>query len=129
MKGATTSVYLSPEALSLWAKKGRDGSLTWLPLVIHMADSAGVAGKLWDAWLPDTVKRLIAGHLRGETVALLAPQELMDAARQFFIFLCAAHDLGKVIQAFQSRQTGNFPSQLDAELLDKQIMAGLPMPN
>lgn len=128
MKGATTSVHLSPEALSLWAKKGRDGSLTWLPLVIHMADSAGVAGKLWDAWLPDTAKRLIASHLRGEAVALLAPQELMHVARQFFTLLCAVHDLGKAIQIFQSIQSRNLPSQLDAELLDKQIMAGLPMP-
>ncbi|MCL5993125.1 MAG: hypothetical protein M1552_02990, partial [Firmicutes bacterium] len=54
---------LSYEARSLWAKKSRDGSLFWLPLVTHMADSAAVAQKLWDHWLSEGAKLAIVSGL------------------------------------------------------------------
>ncbi|MFF4147360.1 HD domain-containing protein, partial [Streptomyces sp. NPDC001698] len=50
---------LNGPALSVWAKHERDSD-GWLPLWRHMEDSAAVAGRLWDEWLPLSVRRLIA---------------------------------------------------------------------
>ncbi|MFF4148228.1 HD domain-containing protein, partial [Streptomyces sp. NPDC001698] len=50
---------LNGPALSAWAKHERDSD-GWLPLWRHMEDSAAVAGRLWDEWLPLSVRRLIA---------------------------------------------------------------------
>jgi hypothetical protein len=43
---------LSQQAMSIWGKSDRGEGVSWLPLFVHMADSAGVAQKLWDEWLP-----------------------------------------------------------------------------
>ena len=43
---------LTPMAQSLWAKKSQSGQLSWLPLAIHILDSAQVARLLWRDWVP-----------------------------------------------------------------------------
>ncbi|WP_267882887.1 MULTISPECIES: type I-E CRISPR-associated protein Cse1/CasA [unclassified Streptomyces] len=80
---------MSPAARSAWAKHDRksDG---WLPLWRHMADSAAVAGKLWDEWLPESVRRLLAEPFAGGAA---------DAGR-VVRFLAASHDVGKCTPAF-----------------------------
>ncbi|MFF3275935.1 CRISPR-associated helicase Cas3' [Streptomyces chrestomyceticus] len=80
---------VSPAARTVWAKHDRktDG---WLPLWRHMADSAAVTGKLWDDWLPRSVKKLMADAL---------PEGEADA-RRLVVFLAGAHDIGKASPAF-----------------------------
>lgn len=78
---------ISPEARSLWGKLCRKGTEKWLPLYMHMSDSAKVAEKLWETWVPDGVKAIIGGSV---------PRPL-----ELFVFLSAAHDVGKATPVFQ----------------------------
>ncbi|GAA1448853.1 CRISPR-associated helicase/endonuclease Cas3 [Nocardiopsis tropica] len=73
----------------MWAKHDRESD-GWLPLYRHMADSAAVAGKLWDEWLPAQVRDHISAAL---------PQGL-DDARILAVWLAATHDIGKATPAF-----------------------------
>ncbi len=78
---------VGPAAL-LWAKSDRNND-SWLPLWRHMADSAAVAGLLWDKWLPRGIIRRLSVGLDDET------------ARRRLVWLASAHDLGKATAAFQ----------------------------
>ncbi|MFF2727770.1 CRISPR-associated helicase Cas3' [Streptomyces sp. NPDC058008] len=75
--------------LSVWAKHDRDSD-GWLPLWRHMADSAAVAGLLWDEWLPLSVRKLVAAELPGNA----------DDARRLAVWLAGVHDIGKATPAF-----------------------------
>lgn len=79
---------VSPAAASLWAKydKARDSSM---PLHVHMSDSAGVALRVWDDWVPAFVRRDLAAAVGNE-----------DSARRMLSWLAAVHDLGKATPAF-----------------------------
>ncbi len=55
-----------------------------------MADSAAVAGLLWDEWLPRGIKQSISADLDDEA-----------QARRRLVWLAAVHDLGKATAAFQ----------------------------
>ncbi|MCW5250145.1 type I-E CRISPR-associated protein Cse1/CasA [Streptomyces sp. SHP 1-2] len=80
---------LSDAARSAWAKHDRKTE-GWLPLWRHMADSGAVAGRLWDAWLPVSVRRLLAEPFGGDE----------EVARRLVVFLAAGHDAGKASPAF-----------------------------
>lgn len=80
---------LSEAARSVWAKHDFDSD-GWLPLYRHMADSAFVAARLWDEWLPPQVRGLIASVL---------PHGESDA-RLLAVWLAATHDIGKATPAF-----------------------------
>ncbi|SKA02443.1 CRISPR-associated helicase, Cas3 family [Marinactinospora thermotolerans DSM 45154] len=101
-------VGLSEAARSVWAKHDRDSD-GWLPLWRHMADSAGVAGLLWDEWVPEQIRRLVAGALPGGA----------DDARRLAVWLAATHDAGKATPAFACQVE---------HLADGMRAAGLPMP-
>jgi len=108
---------LSRTAQSLWAKKSNiDGSLLWLPLAVHLADSASIAQKLWNCWLPDGVKQTIASGITEE-----------GYSEHLFMFLAAAHDLGKATPVFQAKQTYPLCCELDDRIEEKLTAAGLPM--
>ena len=79
---------LSDAAASVWAKSNDLGG--WLPLYIHLADTAAISAFLWDEWLPDHVKKTLAHDLGGD----------LAAAKRRLMFLAGAHDLGKVTPAF-----------------------------
>ncbi|KUP97431.1 CRISPR-associated helicase/endonuclease Cas3 [Thermobifida cellulosilytica] len=98
---------LSAAARSVWAKHDRE--LGWLPLWQHMADSAAVAGRLWDEWLPRQVRRLVAEALPGGE----------EDARRLAVWLAAVHDVGKATPAFACQV-----EELAAAMRD----AGLGMP-
>jgi len=101
-------------AQSLWAKKAKDGSEQWLPLTMHMADSAAVAKKLWNHWVADGVKRsIVSGLLDGGCGERLA------------VFLAAVHDLGKATPVFQAKRSGN--AGLDRVMSDRTEHYGLAM--
>ncbi|MGK5533117.1 type I-E CRISPR-associated protein Cse1/CasA [Streptomyces sp. URMC 129] len=99
---------LSVAARAVWGKYDRK-TVSWLSLRQHMADSAAVAGRLWEAWVPDHVRR---------TVAEALPEGEADA-RRLLVWLAAAHDIGK--------STPAFCCQVD-ELAESMRDAGLDMP-
>ncbi|WP_127500627.1 CRISPR-associated helicase Cas3' [Actinoplanes solisilvae] len=83
---------LSDAARSVWGKTDRTGvsAVGWLPLWRHLADSADVAGRLWDHWLSPAVRRLIADELPGGDVS----------GRTLAVWLAGVHDIGKATPAF-----------------------------
>src|SRR5258706_15575023 len=83
---------LGEAARSVWGKTDRKGTspVGWLPLWRHLADSADVAGRLWDHWLSPAVRRLVADELPGG-----------DAdGRTLAVWLVGVHDIGKATPAF-----------------------------
>jgi CRISPR-associated endonuclease Cas3-HD len=100
---------LSERARTVWAKHDRDTD-GWLPLWRHMGDSGTVAGLLWDRWLPQQVKRVIAEAL---------PLGL-DDGRRLAVWLATIHDIGKASPAFAC--------QVES-LADTMRAAGLDMPS
>ncbi|MFC3996813.1 CRISPR-associated helicase Cas3' [Nocardiopsis sediminis] len=98
---------LSVAARTVWAKHDFD-SEGWLPLWRHMADSAAVAERLWDEWVPDRVRRLVAAAVPGGA----------DDARRMAVWLAAIHDIGKA--------TPSFACQVDG-LAEAMRRAGLEM--
>lgn len=99
---------LSPATTTAWAKHDRPSD-SWLPLYQHMADSASVAGHLWDDWLPDSVRQQIAACFPdGESDARIAVR-----------WLAASHDLGKCSPVFALQVP---------DLADVMHAAGLKMP-
>lgn len=91
----------------LWAKISFDGT-SWLPLHIHMRDSADVSEYLWKNWLSESTRKLISTSmmLEYDDVKLL----------QFIRFLAASHDLGKASPAFQIKA-----SSTNAKLLVDRV--------
>lgn len=93
-----------------WAKSAPMGHPPdqWLPLWQHLDDTADVAGMLWDEWVADSIRRLIASVLPGGE----------DDGRVLFTWLAGIHDVGKASPAFAGRVT---------ELGDRMVLAGLPI--
>ena len=99
---------LSKAARSAWAKHDFDSD-GWLPLYRHMADSAFIAGRLWDEWVPRQAREIIETALPGEE----------EAARSLVLWLAATHDIGKATPAFACQVE---------HLADKMRGHGLDMP-
>src|SRR5690625_4810402 len=68
---------LSSAARSVWAKSGDDQSMS---LARHLADTAAVAGHLWDTFLPEAV--------RSQIVAAVGDADL---ARRLAVWSAAGH--------------------------------------
>ncbi|GAA2616980.1 CRISPR-associated helicase/endonuclease Cas3 [Dactylosporangium fulvum] len=83
---------LGEAARSVWGKTDRKGTspVGWLPLWRHLADSADVAGRLWDDWLSPAVRRLVADELPGGDTD----------GRTLAVWLAGVHDIGKATPAF-----------------------------
>ena len=75
---------LSEMARSFWAKSGDSGS--WLSVVQHLMDAADVAGLLFDDYLSEHHRRLMASVWGGDRAK----------ARASFVFLAGVHDVGKL---------------------------------
>lgn len=84
---------LGAATLWAWAKSDADpvtGEIVgWLPVHQHLADTAVVAGLLWDRWLPPSVRRMMAADVGTE-----------QAARSLAVWLAGQHDVGKISPAF-----------------------------
>ncbi|SDP94062.1 CRISPR-associated helicase/endonuclease Cas3 [Lentzea jiangxiensis] len=79
--------------LSTWAKSVCDDRRRvthWLPLHQHLDDSAAVAGRLVDCWLPRQVLHRIACDL----------PDGLEGVRTLACWLAAVHDVGKCSPAF-----------------------------
>ena len=83
----------------LWAKKTNDHPKEqWLPLPVHLGDSAETVRLLWNHWVPDCIKEIIASGViaSGECVSI-------DTASLVAVFLAGVHDVGKATPIFQDR--------------------------
>ena len=115
-------IELSDRAKSLWGKTNRVDDTEWLPLYVHMADSAAMAARIWDTWVPYGTKSIISRDLGNDD----------DLARKLMIFLAGVHDIGKatpVLQFSDSRGSvfqrwgrdyySKFPSAQSGQKADK----------
>ena len=79
---------LSELTRSFWAKSGDGGS--WLSVVQHLMDAADIAGFLFDDYLSEHHRSLMASVWGGSQAN----------ARATFVFLAGSHDVGKVSPQF-----------------------------
>lgn len=108
---------LSACARAVWAKSGyHPERRQWLPLWLHMLDSAAVAGHLAERWLAPTIKDLILRELSTAD----SPVAPMEEFRLLATWLAGVHDIGKCTPAFASKVP-----QLD----DRMAEAGLRHPH
>jgi CRISPR-associated endonuclease/helicase Cas3 len=117
---------LSNGTSALWAKKPKTpvtGRNLWLPLHSHMSDAAEIARKIWENWLPPGTKKEIASG-----VSLLERADDECLAEKVFVFLAAAHDLGKASPVFQSKGL-SAKTRLDEILRQNILDAGFPLKN
>lgn len=110
---------LTREAGSLWAKAEKGDSGFWLPLFMHMSDSAATARRLWRRWLPNGTKEIITEGIQVRSA------ESAEVAETLAVFLAAAHDVGKATPAFQGRRVK--PAGPAAALSGRVAAAGLPL--
>lgn len=96
---------LSAASRAVWAKYDEPTG-AWLPLYQHMLDSADVAARLWDEWLPGNVCDAIATCFGGE-----------ELGRKVFVWLAGIHDIGKAAPSFAEKAE---------QLLAKMVDLGLP---
>ena len=80
---------LSDLARCFWAKTGA-GAGAWLSVVQHLMDAADVAGYLFDEYLSEHHRRLMASVWDGDQAK----------ARAAFVFLAGGHDVGKISPQF-----------------------------
>lgn len=95
---------------SMAAKLSSDGN-RWLPIKIHLADTAGIIEKLIVQWLP--------GHMTYFLTGGTDPEQLVKIGK----FLALTHDIGKMTAYFQS-----MISKSSEELREKYTYAGLELP-
>lgn len=100
---------LSDASMSVWAKS-TEHDYGSLPLWRHLADSAGIAARLWDEWLPAATRRVISRSL---------PDGESDG-RRLARWLAGVHDIGKATPAFAVQVR---------RLADRMRNAGLSMPD
>ena len=86
---ALTASDLSDLARCFWAKTG-SGASAWLSVVQHLMDAADVAGYLFDEYVSEHHRRLMASVWEGDQAK----------ARATFVFLAGSHDVGKVSPQF-----------------------------
>lgn len=80
----------------------------WNPLWRHLRDSAAVAGRLWESWLPTSVRHQIADVAGGDTTG-----------RTLLAYIAGVHDIGKATPAFAVQVP---------PLADEMRKSGLAMP-
>lgn len=57
---------LSSAARSLWAKSDRGAGERWLPLFVHLCDTAAMGERLWDRWLSQGTMEAVAIAFEGD---------------------------------------------------------------
>ncbi|MDR3136390.1 MAG: CRISPR-associated endonuclease Cas3'' [Coriobacteriales bacterium] len=109
---------LSNQAQILWGKSGDTDSDLWLPLFVHLSDTAEIAAILWDEWVAPGVKQAItdglyslaaggterrAGAFEHATVFEHEAGFERNAvlAKSALVLLALLHDVGKATPIFQ----------------------------
>lgn len=102
-------------ARAVWGKT-EPSSERWLPLVQHLEDAAGVAGHLWDTWVPRVVRERLAGEIGSDV-----------DVRTLAVFLAGTHDVGKASPAFaqlaREVQMGSLVSAMERQGLKSRTLA------
>ena len=103
----------------LWAKKNRvDSNPMWLPLLVHLEDTANVCGLLYNHWLSQGVKDLLMDSVITD----------FDDKDELLLNLCRflgwTHDLGKATAVFQVKKSFNGDFELDNLISENLINAG-----
>lgn len=110
---AAEAAGLSDAARSVWGKSSREAP-AWLPLWQHLDDTAAVAARIWDDWLPANVKALISAELRGG----------LDDGRSLLVWLAGLHDIGKVSPAFAIQLERPRSARLQHPLTQSMVTEG-----
>lgn len=118
MSAVEDDLGLSMQAMSIWGKTNRVDETMWLPLYVHMSDSAAVASHLWDEWVPQGTKDVLSRDFDGD----------FDLSRKVLLFLAGIHDIGKATPVFQCTPITHSSGMEDASLSWKPRNAGLPFP-
>lgn len=99
---------LSRAALSIWAKTNfwkaatpEDVNKQWLPLAVHMADSGEVAELIWNNYLSQRQRRLLADPL----LQVKTVEEPSWKALTLLKLIVGAHDIGKCSPMFLTQNT------------------------
>ena len=99
---------LSETALSIWAKTNfwhsappEDVNKQWLPLAVHMADSGEVAELVWDNYLSQRQRQLLADPL-SQVATIGKPSR---QALTLLKLIVGAHDIGKCSPMFLTQNT------------------------
>lgn len=99
---------LSKAALSIWAKTNfwnaappDDGNKQWLPLAVHMADSGEVAELIWENYLSQRQRQILADPLS----QVKAVEEPSRKALTLLKLIVGAHDIGKCSPMFLTQNT------------------------
>lgn len=88
---------LTTVSRSVWAKSGYDPiRRRWLPLWLHLLDSAAVARHLAEHWLAPTIRDQITQQLGGPGSVLSPDEEFAVLAS----WIAGVHDIGKCTPAF-----------------------------
>ena len=112
---STSELGLSDQARAIWGKTNRVDDSEWLPLYVHMVDSAAMATRIWSTWVPQGTKDVIARDLAGDE----------GLAKKLAVFLAGVHDIGKATPVFQAKPIA-FGSEAES-FAWKAEKAGLPM--
>lgn len=110
---------LSKAALSIWAKTNfwhsdpPDGvNKQWLPLAVHMADSGEVAELIWDNYLSQRQRQILADPLlRVKTI-----EEPSQNTLTLVKLIVGAHDIGKCSPMFLTQNTELYERVLEHSL-------------
>ena len=117
VEAVKTEERISLQARSLWGKSDGAMGRGWLPLYVHLLDAFGVAERLWDEWVPDGTREVVARALGGDAAG----------ARSMFCLLAGLHDIGKATPSFQVKPCGYVPGEGEVSLAWKPRKAGLPL--
>ena len=85
-----TAEGLSGLTRSFWAKSGKRNPADWLSVPQHLMDAADVAGRLFDSYLSEHHRALLASVWGGDQAK----------ARASLVFLAGVHDVGKASLPF-----------------------------
>ncbi|WP_034285591.1 CRISPR-associated helicase Cas3' [Schaalia suimastitidis] len=109
---ALTGSDLTPLAQSFWAKSGGSGQNVWLPVYQHLMDASDVAGLLFDRYLSQHHRDLLALPWEGD----------QKKARTSLIFFAGVHDVGKISLEFccQHSPLAQFVRDLGIEVPERR---------
>lgn len=110
---------LSKKAKTMWGKLAHDGSHNWLPLWIHLWDTAEIMSFLWDKWVPRHTKNVIISGMDKNIYA----ENNEEYTGKILRFLAGSHDIGKASPGFviKAAKVGF------SDIVDKISGMGFPM--
>ncbi|MDR2672186.1 MAG: CRISPR-associated helicase Cas3' [Coriobacteriales bacterium] len=143
---------LSECARILWGKSGPANTDLWLPLYVHLADTAAIAAILWNEWVPPGTKQAISEGVlthptqkqdgsvldkQGERQkahqaeeredSSATPIDLAELVENIVILQALFHDIGKATPVFQMAPTSRFRKNNGCQLAAYVASAGFSL--